>query len=252
MKTTRNKDLVVEAVRSLCRALKMPGVVSNLDELLRDLDARGACSAEVLETVLSTEVTSREASAVRLRIQEARFPRLFTLEDFDFNADCGIDKARVVALAKGALVDDKANAIFIGPVGTGKTHLAAALALEAARRRHHVAWFRAADLVMRLIEAKGTRSLSTLERRLSRSSVLVLDELGFVPFDREGAELLFNLLSARHGCASTIITSNLAFSEWTRVFGNDEKLTAAVLDRLAENAVVFATKGQSYRSRKRR
>lgn len=142
--------------------------------------------------------------------------------------------------------------MFVGPVGTGKTHLATALGVEAARRRHRVSWFRAADLVRTLVEARGSRSLGVLERRLARSAVLVLDELGFVPFDREGGELLFNLLSARHGCSSTVITSNLAFSEWPRVFGGDEKLTAAVLDRLAENAVVFTTKGQSYRQRKRR
>jgi len=103
-----------------------------------------------------------------------------------------------------------------------------------------------------LIEAKGSRELGKLERRLARSKLLVLDELGFVPFDREGGELLFNLLSSRHRVSSTVITSNLAFSEWPKVFGGDEKLTAALLDRLAENAVVVATKGASFRARRRK
>jgi DNA replication protein DnaC len=200
----------------------------------------------VLEVALSTELRSREASAVQTRIREARFPRTFTLDDFDF----GVDKARVRALGDGKLVDKKRNVVFLGPVGTGKTHLATALGVEAARRRHRVAWFRAADLVRTLVEAKGSRSLGILERRIERSAVL--DELGFVPFDREGGELLVNLLSARHGYASTVITSNLAFSEWPRVFGGDEKLTAVVLDRSAENAVVFTTKGPRYRQRRRR
>lgn len=251
MTRKKNPDVVAEAVRGLCRALKMPGVLRSLDELVRDADANGAGALEVLEAALSTEVASREASAVRLRIQEARFPRALTLEDFDFGTDCGVDKARIQQLARGAFVEDKKNIVFVGPVGTGKTHLATALGLDAACRKYRVSWFRAADLVRNLLEAKGARELGRLERRLGRSAVLVLDELGFVPFDREGGELLFNLLSARHGVASTVITSNLAFSEWPRVFGGDEKLTAALLDRLAENAVVFTTKGASYRSRRR-
>lgn len=250
--TRKNPELVAEAVRSLCRALKMPGVLRSLDELVRDADANGAGALDVLEAALSTEVASREASAVRLRIQEARFPRALALEDFDFTTDCGLEKNRIHQLASGAFVKDKKNIVLVGPVGTGKTHIATALGLDAARRRHRVSWFRAADLVRTLIEAKTAHELGRLERRLNRSAVLVLDELGFVPFDREGGELLFNLLSARHGVASTIITSNLAFSEWPRVFGGDEKLTAALLDRLAENAVVFTTKGTSYRGRKRR
>lgn len=250
--TRKNPELVAEAVRGLCRALKMPGVLRSLDELVRDADANGAGALDVLEAALSNEVASREASAVRLRIQEAHFPRALALEDFDFTTDCGLEKNRIQQLAGGAFVKDKKNIVLVGPVGTGKTHVATALGLDAARCRHRVSWFRAADLVRILVEAKSARELGRLERRLNRSAVLVLDELGFVPFDREGGELLFNLLSARHGVASTIITSNLAFSEWPKVFGGDDKLTAALLDRLAENAVVFTTKGTSYRGRKRR
>ncbi|MER2559975.1 MAG: ATP-binding protein, partial [Myxococcaceae bacterium] len=140
----KDKDLLTEAVHALCRSLKMPGALRVLDELARDLDARGAQTLEVMEAVLSTEVLSREASAVRLRIQEAHFPRLFTLEDFDFGSGCGVEKAPVMALATGALVDEKRNVVLVGPVGTGKTHLATGLGLSAARQRHRVAWYRAA------------------------------------------------------------------------------------------------------------
>jgi len=180
---------------------------------------------------------------------------VLTLDTFGFSLAHGVDKKRVMELARGSFVDEKQNIVlvrFCGPVGTGKTHLATALGVEAARRRQRVTWFRAADLVSTLIEAKGARELGRLHRRLARSKVLVLDELGFVPFDREGGELLFNLLSSRHRVSSTIITSNLAFSEWTKVFGGDEKLTGAVLDRLAENAAVIVTKGASYRARRRK
>lgn len=248
----RQQQLQVEAVRGLCRALKMPGLGRHLDALQRDAAAQSMTALDILETALSTEMSSREASSVKLRIRDARFPDLLTLDTFDFDEATGIDKAQVLSLARGSFVDDRQNIVFVGPVGTGKTHLATALGIEAARRRHRVSWFRAADLVRTLIEAKEARELGRLERRLARSRVLILDELGFVPFDREGGELLFNLLSSRHRVSSTVMTSNLAFSEWPKVFGGDEKLTAALLDRLAENAVVIATKGASYRARKRR
>lgn len=253
MKSNTAKQSIVafEHVRLLCSVLKMPGLSKRLDELVRRAAAENMTALDVLEDALSTEVASREASSVRHRLREAHFPDLLTLDTFDFTQAAGVDKAQVLALAKGSFVDEKQNVVFVGPVGTGKTHLATAIGIEAARRRQRVTWFRVADLVRTLIEAKGNRELGRLERRLARSKVLILDELGFVPFDREGGELLFNLLSSRHRSSSTVITSNLAFSEWPKVFGGDEKLTAALLDRLAENAIVVATKGTSYRARRR-
>ena len=117
--------------------------------------------------------------------------------------------------------------------------------------RRHVAFWRAADLVRTLLEARDARELTRLQRRLERVDLLVLDELGFVPFDRVGGELLFNLLTARYERRATLVTSNLAFSEWPQVFGGDEKLTTALLDRLAHHATVITTKGKSYRMRQR-
>ena len=252
MKGAVNKDAVMlESVRLACRTLKMPGLGRRLDELVRRSSSESWSAVEVLDDALSTEIASRDASSVRLRIQEARFPELQTLDTFDFALASGVEKAQVLTLARGAFVDEKQNLVFVGPVGTGKTHLATALGAEMARQRRRVSWFRAADLVRQLLEAKGARELGRLHRRLARSHVLILDELGFVPFDREGGELLFNLLSSRHRHSSTIITTNLAFSEWPKVFGGDEKLTAAILDRIAENAVVLVTKGASYRARRR-
>ncbi len=251
MKGTSKATITAEQVRLLCRALKMPGLLRRLDELVRRAEAERWSAIDVIEDALSTEIASRDASSVRLRVREARFPDLLTIDTFDFTLASGVDKAQVLALARGAFVDEKQNVVFVGPVGTGKTHLATALGVEVARQRKRVTWYRAADLVRTLIEAKGSRELGKLERRLARSKLLVLDELGFVPFDREGGELLFNLLSSRHRVSSTVITSNLSFSEWPKVFGGDEKLTAALLDRLAENAVVVATKGTSYRARRR-
>jgi DNA replication protein DnaC len=241
----------MQAVRIFCRELKMPGLSRALDDIVRDSDSNGMPAATVLEAALSAEVASRDASSVRLRLSEAKFPDLLTIDAFDFAAAPTIDRLHVLALARGNFIADKQNLILVGPVGTGKTHLATAIGIEAAKRRLRVTWFRAADLVRLLIEAKGHRELGRIEARLRRCQLLVLDELGFVPFDREGGELLFNLISARHRVASTVITANLAFSEWPRVFGGDEKLTAALLDRLAENAIIIATQGSSFRARRR-
>jgi hypothetical protein len=148
-----NDDVVVEQVRLLCRALKMPGLAKRLDELTRKADQEAWSCLAIIEDALSTELTSREASSVRQRIREARFPDVLTLDTFDFSLAQGVDKKLVMELARGRFVDEKQNIVLVGPVGTGKTHLATALGIEAARRRQRVTWFRAADLVSTLIEA---------------------------------------------------------------------------------------------------
>ncbi len=141
--------------------------------------------------------------------------------------------------------------IVAGPIGTGKTHLAIALGIEAARGRRRVLFVRAADIVRTLLEARDARELGRLQRRLQQVDLLIVDELGFVPFERTGGELLFNLLAERYERRSVIVTTNLPFGEWVKVFGGDEKLTTALLDRLAHHATVIATKGKSFRMRKK-
>jgi len=241
----------MELVRGLARELKMPGLLRSYEALARQATEERWSHVEFLQEVLATEISSRHESAVRQRLRDAHFPEEKTLDQFDFTVADGIDAALVVELARGDWIARGDNILLAGPVGTGKTHLAIALGVEAARQRHHVGFWRAADLVRTLLEARDERTVGRLMRRLERIDVVILDEVGFVPFDRAGGELLFNVLSARHGRRSLVVTTNLAFSEWPKVFGGDEKLTTALLDRLGERATVITTRGKSYRMRKR-
>ena len=161
---------------------------------------------------------------IRQRLREARFPEIKTLDTFDFAAAEGVSATQIHTLARGAWVTAPENLIFAGPIGTGKTHLAIALGVEATKQKRRVLFTRAADLVRELVEARDTRELTRLQQRLLRVDVLIVDELGFVPFDRPGGELLFNLLTDRYERRATVVTTNLAFAEWVTVFAGDEKL----------------------------
>ena len=242
------RDLVVAHTR----ALKLPGVARTFEPLARQARDAHWPHEDYLHEVLSAEQASRHESVIRQRLREARFPEVKTLDTFDFAAADGVNATQVHTLARGEWVTAPENLIFAGPIGTGKTHLAIALGVEATKQKRRVLFTRAADLVRQLLEARDTRELTRLQQRLLRVDVLIVDELGFVPFDRTGGELLFNLLTDRYERRATVVTTNLAFAEWVTVFAGDEKLTTALLDRLAHHATVLTTKGKSYRMRKRR
>lgn len=244
-------EAATDLVRAQVRPLKMPGLGRSFDALARQARTEGWSHEEYLYEVLGAELTSRADSAIRQRLAGARFPEHKPLDSFDFALADGLDAPLVLELARGAWIERAENVLFAGPVGTGKTHLAIALGIEAARQRRHVAFWRAADLVRTLLEARDARALSRLQRRLARVQLLIVDELGFVPFDRTGGELLFNLLSARYERASVIVTTNLAFSEWPQIFAGDEKLATALIDRLADRGTIITTKGKSFRLRRR-
>ncbi len=234
------------------RALKLPGLARTFEALARQARDAHWPHEDYLHEVLSAEQASRHESVIRQRLHDARFPEVKTLDAFDFAAADGVTATQVHALARGTWVTAPENLILAGPIGTGKTHLAIALGLEATKQKRRVLFVRAADLVRQLIEARDARELGRLQRRLLTLDVLIIDELGFVPFDRIGGELLFNVITDRYERRATVVTTNLAFAEWVTVFAGDEKLTTALLDRLAHHATVLTTKGKSYRMRKRR
>ncbi|WP_067929605.1 IS21-like element helper ATPase IstB [Alicyclobacillus shizuokensis] len=202
--------------------------------------------SEYLLGVLQAELRGREISRIRKLMTKARFPQMKTLEGYDFGAVTFPAHCSRELLTDLVFLERKENVLMLGKVGTGKTHLATALGVEACRRGHEVRFFRVHDLVATLQEKYQAGTLNRFLRELQRAELLILDEMGFVPFHKDGAELLFHVISECYEQRSVIVTSNLEFGQWNTVFG-DARLTAALVDRLVHHAHVLAFTGESYR-----
>ena len=188
---------------------------------------------------------------IERRIKAAKFPATKSLDSFDFKAIPWLNKALTMELARCAFADRRENIIALGPSGTGKTHIALGLGLAACQKGLKVRFTTAAALVHELVEAVDERRLQRLQKTLASQDLLIIDELGFVPLSKTGAELLFEIISQRYERGSIIITSNLPFDEWTEVFGS-ERLTGAILDRLTHHVHILEMNGDSFRLRESR
>jgi DNA replication protein DnaC len=198
--------------------------------------------------LVERELIDREKRAAQRRIKDARFPLIKTLDTFDFKAQPSINQSLVRELMTGEYVDRHENVILVGNSGTGKTHVASALAFSACMQGRRVRFFTVSDLVTELTEAREQRHLQRLLRQLERHHLIVLDEVGYVPFSQLGAELLFEVISRAYERVSLIVTTNLPFEQWTEVCGS-ERLTGAILDRLTHRVHILEANGESYRLR---
>ena len=229
------------------KALKLP-------TFLRDYQAVAAVCAQergdypaFLLRLAERELLDRERRAAERRIRDARFPVIKTMESFDFAAQPSINAALVRELtAHGEYLLKKENVLLVGNPGTGKTHLATALGFAACGQGKKVRFATATALVTELLEARESRALARLQKQLERLDLLILDELGYVPFSKTGAELLFDVVSRAYERTSLIVTSNLPFENWTEVLGSD-RLTGAMLDRLTHRVHILEANGESYR-----
>lgn len=192
------------------------------------------------------ECLDREQRAAERRIKAARFPVLKTLDTFDFAAQLGINKSLMLQLMRGEYIDDHENILFMGNPGTGKTHLATALGHAACAQAKRVRCFSVTGLVTQLLEAREDRQLDRLLKRIDKLQLLILDEFGYVPFSKAGAELLFEVASRAYERQSIIMTTNLPFEQWTEILGN-ERLTGALLDRVTHGVHIIEANGESYR-----
>ncbi|NCC53412.1 MAG: AAA family ATPase [Spartobacteria bacterium] len=206
---------------------------------------------QYLQVLVDQEVSQRDLQRQRRYLHQARFPVLKELVDFDWSAIPQLNKARILTLAQGGYLHEAETILMVGHPGLGKTHLATSLGLQACRQGHRVRFFTAAGLVSDLLDAQREHRLDRHLRTMLNYRVIILDELGFLPLSPSGAHLLFQFCSTLHERVALIVTTNLRFTEWTQLFGN-ESLTAALLDRLTARAHIIEFIGESYRLRQRR
>src|ERR687884_1736317 len=228
------------------RALKLPSFLREYDKLARQCAAEGVDHTGYLLRLSELELLDRERRLIGRRIRQARFPAVKSLDSFDFGAIPSLNKLLVLELARCGYVEQRENVIALGNSGTGKTHVALGLGLAACQRGYSVGFTTAAALVHELLEARDEKRLLRLQRQLIGYKLLIIDELGFVPLSKTGAELLFEVFSQRYERGATLVTSNLPFDEWTEVMGS-ERLTGALLDRLTHHVHILEMNGESYR-----
>jgi DNA replication protein DnaC len=230
------------------KQLKLPTMLRDYASVAAVCGRESASFETFLLRLCERELVERQQRATERRIKAAKFPTLKTIESFDFSAQPSINEALIRELLTGEFIQQRENVLLIGNSGTGKTHLATALGLAACHEGRKVRFFGVTGLITGLLEAREDRQLERMLKQLGRQDLLILDELGYVPFTKAGAELLFEVVSRAYERQSLIITTNLPFEQWPQVCGS-ERLTGAMLDRLTHRVHIVEANGESYRLR---
>ena len=229
-------------------SLKMARALEVIDATVEQLEQGSLSALEAIELLLSEELSTRETRRIKMALTTARLTRIKTLESFDFSFQPSLDRNRILTLAQLDFIARNEAVHFLGPPGTGKSHLALALGLEAVKAGKSVYFTTLAEVIATLTNAQREGQLTQRLRFLTRNALLIIDEIGFLPVDQAGANLFFQLINSRYEKGAMILTSNRGFNEWGEIFG-DTVVAAALLDRLLHHAVVITIEGSSYRLR---
>ena len=240
------KPAVKAQLLSNLKFLKLSAILAELEVCIRQAGESNTGYGEFFLHLTELEVAARMENGRKRRIKEAKFPLLKPIETFEFEAAPDLDTRLIKELLDGQYIKEARNVIFLGRSGTGKTHLATALGIAACSQGVRTRFVTGCGLANELIEARTEKRLSRIIQLYTRYGLLIIDELGYVPFSKEGAELLFQVLAERHERKSVIITSNHGFGDWTQIFG-DPTLTAALLDRITHKAHIVNCSWESYR-----
>ncbi|MCG8639659.1 MAG: IS21-like element helper ATPase IstB [Desulfobacterales bacterium] len=230
--------------------LKLPFIRENYEAIAKTAARKQWDHIQYLSKLIEQESNLRRDRSIQRRIKMARFPVIKTMDQFDWSWPKKINQAQVKNLFRLKCIEEKSNIILIGSVGVGKTHIATALGYQACLKNHTVLFTSAIDAVNNLIAAQHTGQLKQELKQYLKPSLLVMDELGYLPIDKNGADLLFQIISERYERGSIIITTNRVFKEWPEIFNNDSTLTSALLDRLLHHTEAVLIEGDSFRMRK--
>jgi len=244
-------EFTYERLRENLERLKMKNTLDILDNYLEQALRDNVNVVEILDHIFSEEAKSKSRRAVEKQIQMSGFPMKKSIDDFDFSFQPSIDKRQIDELCTMRFLENAENIVFLGPPGVGKTHLATALGMEAARHRFSTYYINCHNLIEQLKKAHFENHLPDKLRALGRYKLLIIDEIGYLPMDIQGSNLFFQLIARRYEKASTIFTSNKTFSQWNDIFA-DVTIASAILDRVLHHCSVIHIKGESYRLKERK
>jgi DNA replication protein DnaC len=251
MSQNKEPQKIDEQLQQQLSYLNLPFIQKNYEDFAAQAVAAPWTHVDYLRRLIEGEAAVRQDRATQRRIQQARFPVIKTLDSFDFTWPGKINRPQIQNLFRLKFAEDKANVIFVGGVGLGKSHLGIALGYAACLAGHRVLFTTAIDIINTLIAAQNAGRLASAIKKYLAPAVLVMDELGYLPIDKQGADVLFQVISARYERGAIILTTNKAFKQWSSIFNNDSTLTSAVLDRILHHAETVVIEGKSYRMKDR-